>query len=170
MHEHISTLNFAHMLLSAAAATTNTPLPTKTTMESSQKVSHSPIFEAGQRGGPGESVRSLRGLLVSELSGKGLPAASKLVSIIENAIRPAAGDGISKAPKLFAIPELLEHILSFCDGKDLLVLRRLNRATKSTTETSTVLRRKMMIEPQLNSFFATPFETVAAMQDSPVSR
>lgn len=115
-------------------------------------------------------MRSLRGLLASELSEKSLPAALKLLSIIEDAIKPTAGDGISKAPKVFAIPELLECILSFCDWKDLLVLKRLNRATKSTMEKSIILRRKMMIEPDRDGYFATPFATVAALQERSLPR
>lgn len=56
-------------------------------------------------------------------------------------------DRISSASRAFAIPELLESVLSHLPTRDLLLLQRVARLWKTTIEQSLPLRQSLFLEP-----------------------
>lgn len=62
------------------------------------------------------------------------------------------------ANKVFAMPELLEHILSFTSVPDLLRLYRVNHVFYNTIEGSTTLQRRLGMQPNPSAHLEQPAE------------
>nr|POF26348.1 hypothetical protein CFP56_22497 [Quercus suber] len=82
--------------------------------------------------------------------------AYNLQDIVEPTARPSEASA-AVARQVFAIPELMEHVLSYLEPADLLVAQRMNRSANMAVRSSLRLQRQLHLRSDRSIYFSTAF-------------
>nr|POF12738.1 hypothetical protein CFP56_09890 [Quercus suber] len=83
--------------------------------------------------------------------------ANSLQDIVEPTARPSEASALVSR-RVFAIPELMEHVLSYLEPAELLVAQRMNQSANLAVRSSFRLQRQLHLRCDRSRYFSTVFQ------------